>query len=43
MLNESSLTGESNPVIKYPFKLKKDAFDFLKNKNNIIFSGTEIL
>jgi magnesium-transporting ATPase (P-type) len=39
MLNESSLTGESNPVIKYPYSYK-ESFDIIKHKNNVIYSGT---
>ncbi len=43
MVNEASLTGESIPIIKGPFELEKDVFDPIKHKNNIIFSGTNIL
>ncbi len=43
MVNEASLTGESIPIIKGPFDLEKEVFDAVKHKNNLIYSGTNIL
>ena len=41
LINESSLTGESIPIFKYP--MDKNVFEEEKNKKNVIYCGTEVL
>ena len=47
LMNECKLTGETVPIIKFPFGTNKFdniiAFDSIKNKSNILFCGTEVM
>ena len=47
LMNECKLTGETVPIIKFPFASKKVnniiGFDPSKNKSNILFCGTEVM
>lgn len=47
LMNECKLTGETVPIIKFPFASNKVnniiGFDPNKNKSNVLFCGTEIM
>lgn len=45
MVNESQITGESNPAIKQGLVVDEidEFFDIKKNNNNILYMGTDII
>jgi cation-transporting ATPase 13A3/4/5 len=43
VMNESMLTGESNPVLKYAIPHSDQVFDDMKHKKFMLYCGTQVI